>query len=131
MKLENATKYVILIFVGFCGMLVCHFFILLLLGYGDAVGKYVPFYAFTYPVIYGIFAFILSRRNREHGVTNSLALCAVPTIYWFGLLIYDGKLSLLRFSFYDSSGMIVIMPMTICVAMAVMLLSSKTKHEHH
>jgi hypothetical protein len=103
---------------------------MLMLEYGGAAGRYVPLYTFTYPVIYGIFAFILSRRNREHGVGNSLALCAVPTVYWFGLLLNDGKLSLSHFSFYDNSGMMLIMPMTICVAMAVMVVSSKTKHEH-
>jgi hypothetical protein len=128
---ENAIKYSVLAFVGFCGMLVCHFLILILLGYGDTAGKQTPLYAFTYPVIYGVFALALSRRNRDNSVLNSLALCAVPTIYWFGLLLYDGKLNLSRFSFYDSSGMILIMPMTICVAMAVMIVSSKKKHEHN
>ena len=125
MALENISRIFILIFIGFCGILVCHFFILLLLGSGDASGKQVPLYAFTYPVIYGLFAFVLSRRNNKNGIVNALALCAVPTIYWFGLLLNDGKLSLTDISFYNSTGMILIIPMTIAVAIMIMVLSQK------
>ena len=123
-------KYFLLAFIGFCGMLVCHFLIFLLMQYGSTAGRPAPLYALAYPLAYGLFASVLARRNPENGIRNAFALCAIPTIYWFVLLWRDHKLTFTDISIYESSGMILIIPLTIAVAMVVMVSRQiKTRHQ--
>ncbi|MFI5252815.1 MAG: hypothetical protein ACHQQQ_10330 [Bacteroidota bacterium] len=132
MNTKNATKYLTLILIGFCGMLVTHFVILLLLGFGDTASAHVPYYSLSYPVVYGVLGFILSRRQSDYGVFNALALCAIPCLYWIGIILHDKVFPIDHVSIYDSSGMLLVMPMTVAISMVAMIipLRKKTANGH-
>ncbi|GEM_PF-3955066 len=105
-------KFVLPFFVGFLGMFICHFFILLAFGGGIQF----PIYAFTYPVVYPILAVSLTLKQHQLWLTNSLIVCTIPFLYWYLLLWSDGKFNISSFHFLADTGLLVIMPATVGIS---------------
>jgi hypothetical protein len=117
-----ARKYGLPIGLGLIGMFICHFFILI--GFGSRV-QY-PIYAFTYPVVYPLIAAALIWRNVRHWVTDAILVNAVPLLYWYLLLWGDGRVSFeAALRWRASSGMLLIMPVTIGLTLVVSFILSR------
>ena len=119
-------KYVLPIALGFAGMFACH--ILILTGFGSGIR--FPIYIFTYPIVYPLLAAILTSRNAKLWVTDAILVNAVPFLYWYLLLWSDGKVGLkAALSWQTSSVMLLIMPVTIGLSLAVGFIVAKRRED--
>jgi len=117
-------KYVLPLGLGFAGMLICYIFILIAFGSGVEY----PIYMFTYPIVYPVIAIILTLRNSKAWLSSSLLLSALPFLYWFSLLWSEGKMNIQSaLKLNQSSGMILIMPITLGIACLASFATSKIK----
>jgi hypothetical protein len=109
-------KYLLPIFLGFVGMVVAH--TIILVGFGLGI-KY-PLYFIAYPIVYALIAFLLTRRSPDWWLSNVICICLIPFIYWYLLLWNDGKFHFANaIAFRDSSGMLLILPFTLIVAVFI------------
>jgi hypothetical protein len=105
-------------------MFICHIFILL--GFGS--GVQFPIYIFTYPVVYPLIAIILTRLNPRLWLTNAILANALPFIYWYLLLWSDGKMNIQgALNLRESSGMLLIMPVTLGLACITAFAASRLR----
>ena len=109
-------NYHLPLFLGAVGMIICHFFILLAFVYNFRF----PIYIYTYPVIYPILTIIMYLISRTKWKLIPVLVCALPTIYWYGLLIKDNRLSFFDANIRTSGGMSLVMPGTIVVCYITM-----------
>ena len=109
-------------------MLACH--ILILTGFGSGIR--FPIYIFTYPIVYPLLAAFLIRNNSRLWLTDAILVNAVPFLYWYLLLWSDGKFSLhAALSWQTSSVMLLIMPVTIGLTLAVGFMASRRRENPH
>jgi len=116
-------KYALPIGVGFIGMFLCHFGLFL----GMAAGMDFPPYVIAYPIVYAILAIVLALLKPGLWLTDALFLCLVPFVYWYSLLISDGKFSVTNFSLRESSGMWLTMLISVGVSLLCAFAVSKDK----
>jgi hypothetical protein len=121
-------KYLLPITLGFAGMLISH--VLILLGFASGIS--FPLYFFAYPIVYSIIVFLLTRRNPEWWFSNVIGICLIPFLYWFILLSTEGKLHWTdAINITDSSGMLLILPVTFLISAFVSLSQSGFKKPGH
>ena len=109
-------KFLLPISLGFAGMFMAHFIILL--GFGSGIK--VPLYAVAYPVVYTLLAFLLTRSNPQWWLSNSICVLLIPFTYWYLLLLNSERPSLTMGTiFTNSSGMFLILPFTFLLAVFV------------
>ena len=109
-------KFLLPISLGFAGMFMAHFIILL----GFALGIKFLLYAVAYPIVYTFLAFILTRNNPQWWLSNSICVLIIPFIYWYLLLWTSERPSLMMGTiFTNSSGMFLILPFTFLLAVFV------------
>ena len=104
-------NYHLPLFLGAVGMVVCHFFILLAFVYDFRF----PIYIYTYPLIYPLLTIIMYLISSAKWKLIPVLVCGLPTLYWYGLLIKDNRLTFLDANIYTSGGMSLVMPATIAV----------------
>ena len=122
------TKYLLPLTLGFAGMLISHVIVLL----GFASGMRFPLYFFAYPIVYSVMAYLLTRRNPEWWFSNAVSICLIPFIYWFVLLGTEGKISWSdAINVTDSSGTLLILPITLIISTFVSYTQSKFKKSKH
>ena len=103
-------KYILPVGLGFLGMFICH--IIILSGFG--AGIQYPIYVFAYPIVHPLIAATLTWNSAKLWVSNAIAVCVLPFLYWYLLLWSDGKISLEdTVNWRASSGMLLIMPLTV------------------
>ena len=120
-------KYLLPISLGFAGMFLAHFIILLGFGFGIKFLLYVV----AYPVVYTLLAFLLTRSNPQWWLSNSICILLIPSIYWYLLLWNSERPSLtIDTTFTDSAGMLLILPFTFLLVLFVSFSVYKRKiHE--
>lgn len=109
-------KYLLPILLGFVGMFMAH--IIILMGFGFGI-KFL-LYVVAYPVVYTLLAFLLTRSNPQWWLSNSICILLIPLLYWYLLLLNSGKHPLtVDIIFTDSSGMLLILPLTFALAVFI------------
>ena len=108
-------KFLLPISLGFAGMFMAHFIILL----GFAFGIKFLLYVVAYPVVYTLLAFLLTRSNPQWWLSNSICVLLIPFIYWYLLLLNSGTLLTVDIIFTDSRGMLLILPLTFVFAVFI------------
>lgn len=118
-------RYLITTAFGFIGMFVAHF-LLFLLSAGLRL-DYMP-YIIAYPVVYITLVFFLTRNHPAWWLTNAICILIIPFIYWYFLLWTDGKLHFAEaVKLGESSGMLLILPLTFLLVMFVSLIIFKRR----
>lgn len=102
-------RYVLPLGLGFGGMFICHFGLFLCFQAGVGFIAYV----IVYPVVYPLLAVILTVSRPGFWLSNAIFLCAVPLTYWYFVLARDAQLDLRSPNLYDSSGMSIVMLLTL------------------
>jgi hypothetical protein len=121
-RVSIGRKYVLPVCLGLLGMFTCHIFIL----FGFGLGIQHPIYWATYPIIYPMLVVLLLRKNPQMWLTDAIFLNAFPLLYWYILLWSDGKFTLeAALEWKSSSGMLVIMIVTIGLTVAVGFIASQ------
>lgn len=117
-------RFLLPISLGFAGMFMAHFIILL----GFAFGIKFLLYAVAYPVVYTFLAFLLTRSNPQWWLSNSICILLIPSTYWYLLLWNSERPPLTTDTILtDSSGMFLILPFTFLLALFVSFSVSKRK----
>jgi hypothetical protein len=116
-------KYVWPLVLGFAGMFICHFGLFLC----HVAGIEFVAYVIVYPMVYSGLAIVLTLPGPRLWLSNALYLCVIPFLYWYLLLASDGKLNWRSFSFFESSGMSVIIVLTAGVSALAAFAVSKAK----
>jgi hypothetical protein len=112
-------RYLLPILIGFAGMFAAHILLLLLVVALSL--EFMP-YIISYPIVYGVLAFLLTRNNTGWWLSNVIYLLLIPFVYWYWLLWSDGKLGWpTTVNFNDSGGMMVILPVTFLIAFFISL----------
>jgi hypothetical protein len=122
-------KYVLPVLCGFAGMFVAHFIILS----GFGIGIKVPLYFIAYPLVFPLISYLLTLRNPNWWLTNTVGVHLFPFAYWISLLYYDGDLDLGKaLKFNDSSCLLVVLPVSFLIAVLfyLSLSVSQTKSKH-
>jgi len=109
-------KYLLPILLGFVGMFMAHFIILL--GFGFRI-KFL-LYVVAYPAVYTFRAFLLTRSYPKWWISNSICILLIPTTCWY-LLLLNSERPPFTFNtiFNDSSGMLLILPLTFLLALFI------------
>jgi len=122
--MSPARKYALPIVLGFVGMIVSH--IIVLLGFG--AGVHFPIYIVAYPIVYSVTALILSQSNPRLWLSDAALVCTIPFLYWYLLLWSDGKMHVeAALNIRESSGMLLIMPLSLGLACFAAFIVSKHK----
>ena len=109
-------KFLLPISLGFAGMFMAHFIILL--GFGFRI-KFL-LYVVTYPTVYTFLAFLLTRSYPKWWISNSICILLIPTTYWYLLLLNSERPPLtINAIFNDSSGMLLILPLTFLLVVLI------------
>lgn len=111
-------NYHLPLFLGAIGMVVCHFFILLAF-----VNDFrFPIYIYTYPVVYPLLTIIMYMISNAKWKLIPILVCGLPTLYWYGLLVKESRLSFLDANIFTSGGMSLVMPATIGICYIVLFI---------
>jgi hypothetical protein len=116
-------KYALPLVLGLVGMFICHFGLFLC----QQAGIEFVAYVIVYPMVYAGLAIVLTLLGPHLWLSNVLFLCVIPFLYWYLLLASDDKLNLRSFSFFESSGMSVIILLTAGVSALCALAVSKVR----
>ena len=115
-------KFLLPILLGFGGMFIAHFIILL----GFAFGIKFLLYVVAYPVVYTLLAILLTKNHPQWWLSNSICVLLIPFIYWYLLLWNSERPALTVHTFFsDSSGMFLILPLTFVLAAFISFLVLK------
>ena len=109
-------RFLLPISLGFAGMFIAHFIILL----GFAFGIKFLLYVVAYPIVYTLLAFLLTRSNPQWWLSNSICVLLIPFFYWYLLLWNSERPALTVDTFFsDSLGMFLILPLTFALAVFI------------
>lgn len=118
-------RYLITIALGLIGMFIAHFLLFLLSA--SLRLNFMP-YVIAYPVVYISIVLLLTSNNPAWWLSNTICILLIPFIYWYSLLWAGGKL---RFAdamkLGESSGMLLILPLTFLLVMFVSLIIFKRR----
>ena len=116
-------KFVLPLSLGLVGMFICHYGLFLCYQVG------VPFtaYLIVYPIVYPAMTAILTISASRLWLTNAIFLSVIPFLYWYSLLWSDGKLNPDSFSLFESSGMSVVILLTLGLSALVGFVIFKIK----
>ena len=116
-------KYILPFILGFIGMFLCHLGLFLFYQGGIKFTAYI----IVYPIVYPLLTIILSIINSRHWFSNAIYLCAFPFLYWYILLLTDGRLNIKDFNLYESTGMSMIMLLTVGISVVSGFITFKLK----
>ena len=120
-------RYLLTTALGFIGMFTAHFFLFIL-----SVGLRLNFmpYILAYPLVYLPLVFFLTKKNPRWWFSNALCTLLIPFIYWYWLLWSDRKLHFNEaLKLGDSSGMLLVLPLTFVLAISIALFVFKRRQQ--
>ena len=118
-----AQKVVLPTVIGFFGMFMCHLGLFVC----SLAGINFMAYVIVYPLIYPLLAILLTLFAPRSWLTNAIFLCLIPFLYWYVLLWSDGRLNAASFSWYQSSGMSLIILLALGLSALAAFAASKLR----
>jgi hypothetical protein len=119
-----ATHYFVLTAMGWGAMILAQYVVAYLLGMAAPAVSSFAWYAFAYPAVFACFAYIVARRPLGIPVVNAVALCVLPSVYWFVHYSMEHQPAAEAISIFDSSGMMIVMPFTFAIVATILIIVS-------